>query len=546
MSRRSVTLASAIVLGALLSAGPVGAECVMVPAKTILERASTELAFSGTVFSVTHTTPRAYRATFLVDRVWKGTIARRFDVYVADFDSERPHLAVDEHYVIFAERLSTARREAAGLSQDDPQAFTPVICGDLYGAGLENLRRTLGELGPGQPPRESDPTESRRDPSLTERIEEAIAAQEPAWQLLRGFGPRPAALRKANAQGHWMRGPDDLSVYLTVFGSSDAAAKFMASQPIVRSDESPRQPIDGIGDRAFRKTTNTTTEVAFQSRNIVVHVRAGRSAPSAAPDTTADRDDSSLRIARLVAHAIVGDVVVTACVNGLLPERRPSPRTPEEGLFRAVQAECIPEVQAALAAGASPHAHDGETTALAIAAYFTNVEIVRQLLKAGASPNARNSAGCTALCWLLAAPPPYTGEARARIVSDWLAIVDAFTAAGMDINARREGDSTLLLDALKTQWSDQAILEGLIARGADPRVRDGSGDTALTTLISQTPDEILATDKRVQVLIAVGVDLNARNARGDSALDLLRARAARSRYYDLGSTIQKLISAGAK
>lgn len=244
-------------------------------------------------------------------------------------------------------------------------------------------------------------------------------------------------------------------------------------------------------------------------------------------------------------HSIAGDVVVSACVNELLPERRPAARTSEERLFRAVQAECIPDIQAALAAGANPRANDGDTAALAIAAYYTNAEIVRQLLKAGARPSDRNSDGCTALCWLLAGPA-YGGENRAHKLSNWIAIVDAFIAAGMDINARRDGGSTLLLDALTSQWSDQAILEGLLARGADSRVRDASGDTALTLLIRHTPVEILANDKRIPVLIAAGVDVKARNARGDSAVDLLRARAAQSRYYDLGSTIQELVSAAAK
>jgi hypothetical protein len=49
-----------------------------------------ELVFSGTVAEVTRTSEVGYRATFDVDRVWKGPVSRRIDLYLWELPPEGP------------------------------------------------------------------------------------------------------------------------------------------------------------------------------------------------------------------------------------------------------------------------------------------------------------------------------------------------------------------------------------------------------------------------------------------------------------------------
>ena len=88
MTFRFISVSSVIVM-TLLSAVPSGrAECVMVSAKAMLEGPSTELAFSGKVVEITRTADLGYRASFEVDRVWRGSITKRFDLYVWEIEPD--------------------------------------------------------------------------------------------------------------------------------------------------------------------------------------------------------------------------------------------------------------------------------------------------------------------------------------------------------------------------------------------------------------------------------------------------------------------------
>ena len=155
MTFRFISVSSVIVM-TLLSAVPSGrAECVMVSAKAMLEGPSTELAFSGKVVEITRTADLGYRASFEVDRVWRGSITKRFDLYVWEMEPEKPRFEVNHQYVAFAQRLSTRARQGVGLSETAPVAFTPVTCSDGYSLSADRVRETIQELGPGKPPKES-------------------------------------------------------------------------------------------------------------------------------------------------------------------------------------------------------------------------------------------------------------------------------------------------------------------------------------------------------------------------------------------------------
>src|SRR4029453_11252833 len=81
----------ASLLAAVLSWVPAtGSECVKLSPKTVVEEPSNELIFSGKVVAATRTAHLGYRATFDVERVWKGPVGKRFDLYVWELAAEVP------------------------------------------------------------------------------------------------------------------------------------------------------------------------------------------------------------------------------------------------------------------------------------------------------------------------------------------------------------------------------------------------------------------------------------------------------------------------
>jgi hypothetical protein len=139
-----------LVLVSVLIAASVAAECVRVSAKNVLENPDYELVFAGTVVNVTRTAELGYRATFDVDRVWRGSVTRRFDLYVWELAPEIPRFEVGKRYLALAKHLTDPRaRQGVGLGNTDRDVFTPAQCGDP----LSLAPNILGELGVGQPPR---------------------------------------------------------------------------------------------------------------------------------------------------------------------------------------------------------------------------------------------------------------------------------------------------------------------------------------------------------------------------------------------------------
>lgn len=139
------------VLGAPLS---VGAECVRLAAKDMAKRVVEgkhfEVVFSGKVVAVSRVAESGYRATFDVDRVWKGTVTRRFDLYVWELSPEVPRFEVGQQHLALAKRLMTSRdREGVGLQNSDAVAFTPVQCSDSPSLDPDLVRH----LGAGWPPK---------------------------------------------------------------------------------------------------------------------------------------------------------------------------------------------------------------------------------------------------------------------------------------------------------------------------------------------------------------------------------------------------------
>jgi hypothetical protein len=131
------------------------AECVKLPAKDmakrVMEDKAYEVVFTGTVVAVTRTAELGYRATFEVERVWKGTVTKRFDLYVWELSPEIPRFEMGQHYLALARRLVASReREGAGMPSSDAVAFTPVQCSDPPSLDPDFVRH----LGTGLPPKE--------------------------------------------------------------------------------------------------------------------------------------------------------------------------------------------------------------------------------------------------------------------------------------------------------------------------------------------------------------------------------------------------------
>lgn len=148
----------------------------------------------------------------------------------------------------------------------------------------------------------------------------------------------------------------------------------------------------------------------------------------------------------------------------------PPPQTPSEkgeALVRAAMSGALPSVQALLSSGASAsHAstqNSSAMTALMWAAAEGHVAIARELLSAGASPNARNAAGVTPLVYAFEnlpndnprppPPPGFPGEPNRP------------TPPQMPVRRRVTGHA--------------AVAKLLLASGADPKVRSTYGETLL-------------------------------------------------------------------
>jgi hypothetical protein len=131
----------------VLSSQPARAECITRTAKEVLEDPRIELVFSGTVTVVTRTAPFGYRATFVVDRVWKGAASSPSAVYVSETAPETPRFEIGRTYVVQARRiLAPDARRRVGVTAEDAIVFTPVGCSDEFAfpPSPDNLRA----LGP--------------------------------------------------------------------------------------------------------------------------------------------------------------------------------------------------------------------------------------------------------------------------------------------------------------------------------------------------------------------------------------------------------------
>ncbi len=166
------------------------------------------------------------------------------------------------------------------------------------------------------------------------------------------------------------------------------------------------------------------------------------------------------------------------------------------------------------------------STALMHAAYAGNLETMRELLAAGADPNAHNDRDATALHWAIsdvakiklllskgANPGAKTNEGRtalhtASMRPDSAPVIQALLDGGADPNARMITGATPLFSAVAASFESTQIL---LAKGADPGAKSETGSTALMAAAGRSP-------QAAALLIAKGADVTARTKRGETAL----------------------------
>ena len=125
------------------------AECFVQTGKFVMAQKSVELVFSGTVVGITPIDPYfRYRATFEVDRVWKGSVTKRFDLYVAGLEEGIRGFQMGQWSVVTATRVTDRRsRQEFGLASTSSTAFKAPICSDALAPDIH------AQLGPGYPPK---------------------------------------------------------------------------------------------------------------------------------------------------------------------------------------------------------------------------------------------------------------------------------------------------------------------------------------------------------------------------------------------------------
>jgi cytohesin len=113
-----------------------------------------------------------------------------------------------------------------------------------------------------------------------------------------------------------------------------------------------------------------------------------------------------------------------------------------------------------------------ESTALIDAAADGNIEVVKQLLAAGANVNAKNKWGGTPLHW----------AARGGHKE----IVELLIAKGANVNAKNDEDGTPL--HLAADRGHTEVVELLITKGADVNAKDDEGETPLDQAGTSWPE----------------------------------------------------------
>lgn len=171
-------------------------------------------------------------------------------------------------------------------------------------------------------------------------------------------------------------------------------------------------------------------------------------------------------------------------------------------LASAIADENVELVRELLTQGESPNAKEDEynrITPLFVAVETANLEIIQLLLDFGAKVNIRDDEKRT---------PPMQLDSDATPE-----LVEMLVRHGGKVNLTDKENNTALIAAIEN-GAETPVVAALIRAGADVRVVNKSGRTALMEAADRDDFEI------VKLLVEAGADVNARDEDGDTAYDM--------------------------
>lgn len=171
----------------------------------------------------------------------------------------------------------------------------------------------------------------------------------------------------------------------------------------------------------------------------------------------------------------------------------------DKSFLKAAASNDVVAINGFLSAGINPNVKVEESgaTALISAATRDSPEVVTTLLRGGADINAKDNAGYNAILRAI--------QKGHKDIADLL--VDD---PKLEVNAQGTNSSTVLISYV---WREQEdTVRKLLARGANPKLSDGDGDTALHGAAQRGNVNL------IEKLLAAGADPNARNKVGGTAL----------------------------
>jgi ankyrin repeat protein len=169
-----------------------------------------------------------------------------------------------------------------------------------------------------------------------------------------------------------------------------------------------------------------------------------------------------------------------------------------DDLYSAIRANDLARLRSLVRDAADANIKDGRgETPLMYAAAAGSLDAMKFLIGKGADVNTQNEFGSTALIWST------TDLAKVKLLLDHGANVNA---------ASKRGRSALFLAAMTDRSADTVRL--LLAKGADPKIRDSFKNTVLIAAAAGNDIET------IRMIIDAGVDVNAANALGLTPLIL--------------------------
>ena len=222
----------------------------------------------------------------------------------------------------------------------------------------------------------------------------------------------------------------------------------------------------------------------------------------------------------------------------------PNERTEQDKrLFTAIRDDNLEGVKEVLDAGANPNAIEGHHhTALSRAVVTDNSKIAGHLLDRGADPNARSGSGETPLHYGCSASrkvreqmltaganpnaPDQIGQTPLHLAvtnERYLETIQQLLAAGADPNARTVSGRTPLHVA-----TERPVVERLLTWKADPNAPDKHGRTPLHDAVSNPDTSNQMRFERVTLLLNANANPRAKDELGNTPLHYAARRAGKA------------------